>query len=85
MFDISLDELRNYNGWDADLQRVPGPGGTVRIPPGAKFIDPNATTTTAAAGATDDTTGSADSTPADGSSATAAIRPTRCRPAMLRW
>ena len=40
----------------AQLQRLgrqlqsdyPARGGTVRIPPGAKFIDPNATTTTAA-------------------------------------
>jgi len=67
-FEISLDELRNYNGWDATYSGFPGKGGTVRIPPGAKFIDPNATTTTAAAGQTSDSTGSADSTPADGSS-----------------
>jgi LysM repeat protein len=65
-FDISLDELRNYNGWDAAYSQFPGKGGTVRIPPGAKFIDPNATTTTAA-GATADTTESSGSTAASGS------------------
>jgi LysM repeat protein len=64
-FDIPLDELRNYNGWDATYSQFPGTGGTVRIPPGAKFIDPNATTTTAA-GQTADTTDSSDSTPAEG-------------------
>ena len=48
MFDVDLDELRNFNGWDEDFAGFPGVGGTVRIPPGAKFIDPTATTTTAA-------------------------------------
>ncbi len=58
LYDIKLDELRNYNGWAADFHDAPGIGGTVRIPPGAKFIDPNATTTTAAGStATGDTTG----------------------------
>jgi LysM repeat protein len=56
LYDIKLEELRNYNGWATDFHDAPGIGGTVRIPPGAKFIDPNATTTTAAAGATGDTT-----------------------------
>jgi LysM repeat protein len=65
-FDIKLDELRNYNGWDAAYSQFPGKGGTVRIPPGAKFIDPNATTTTAT-GATGDTTESSGSTPDGGS------------------
>jgi LysM repeat protein len=73
-FDISLDELRNYNGWDASYSGFPGKGGTVRIPPGAKFIDPNATTTTAAgATATSDSSGS---TPADGSSGGDRCHPT---------
>ena len=41
MFDVSLDELRNYNGWERRRYAgFPGVGGTVRIPPGAKFIDP---------------------------------------------
>jgi LysM repeat protein len=48
-FDVDLDALRNYNGWaEGTYAGFPGPGGTVRIPPGAKFIDPSATTTTAA-------------------------------------
>ena len=46
LFDVSLDELRNYNGWEADYSNYPAPGGTVRIPPNAKFLDPTATTTT---------------------------------------
>jgi hypothetical protein len=48
MFDVDLEELRNYNGWDEDYSGWPGVGGTVRIPPGAKFIDQSTTTTTAA-------------------------------------
>jgi LysM repeat protein len=74
-FGISLDELRNYNGWDAKYSQFPGKGGTVRIPPGAIFVDPNATTTTSAGtttvtGSTSSTgsTGSSGSTPASGSS-----------------
>jgi len=62
LFDIPLDELRNYNGWDSTYSDYPAPGGTVRIPPGAKFVDPNATTTTAA-GQTSETTDSSGSTP----------------------
>ena len=54
LFDISLDELRNWNGWDTDYTDYPAPGGVVRIPPGAKFIDPNATTTTVAGTETSD-------------------------------
>ena len=49
LFDVELDALRNFNGWDEDYAGYPAPGGTVRIPPGAKFIDPAATTTTAPA------------------------------------
>jgi hypothetical protein len=30
LFDVSLDELRNYNGWEADYSNYPAPGGTVR-------------------------------------------------------
>ncbi len=52
LFDVELDALRNFNGWDEDYSGFPAPGGTVRIPPGAKFIDPAATTTTAAAPST---------------------------------
>jgi len=74
-FDISLDELRNYNGWDATYSGFPGKGGTVRIPPGAKYIDPNATTTTAA-GATGDTTASEGSTASDGSAGGDRCNPT---------
>jgi hypothetical protein len=52
LFDVELDALRNFNGWETDYTGFPAPGGTVRIPPGAKFVDPNVTTTTAA-GSTD--------------------------------
>ena len=48
LYDIEVDELRNYNGWAADYSDFPNAGGTVRIPPNAKFIDPNATTTSEA-------------------------------------
>ena len=48
LFDIDIDELRNYNGWASDYSDFPQAGGTVRIPPNAKFIDPTATTTSEA-------------------------------------
>lgn len=53
LFDIPLDELRNWNGWETDYSDYPGTGGVARIPPGAKFVDPNATTTTAAGTSTE--------------------------------
>ena len=49
LYEIDLEELRNYNGWDENFSDYPGIGGVVRIPPGAKFIDPSVTTTTVAA------------------------------------
>ena len=53
MFDVDLEELRKYNGWEeTTFVGFPGVGGTVRIPPGAKFIDPSVTTTTVADPAT---------------------------------
>ena len=63
LFDVPLDDLRNYNGWEADYSNYPAPGGTVRIPPNAKFIDPAATTTTVAGASTEETD---DSTPTSG-------------------
>ncbi len=67
MFDISLDELRNYNGWEEGTYAgFPGKGGTVRIPPGAKFIDPNATTTTEADTGEGETAAAASTTEAPG-------------------
>ena len=65
LFDVPLDELRNYNGWEADYSNYPAPGGTVRIPPNAKFIDPTATTTTVA-GTTSGDEETDESTPASG-------------------
>jgi LysM repeat protein len=54
LFDIELDELREYNGWEEGTYAgFPGTGGVVRIPPGAKFIDPTATTTTEASDTAD--------------------------------
>lgn len=67
LFDISLDELRNWNGWDPDYADFPGPGGVARIPPNAKFIDPNATTTTAAGTGTSGSSETPGSTAAPGS------------------
>jgi LysM repeat protein len=46
LYDVDLDELSNFNQWEADYSDFPSVGGTVRIPPGAKFIDPNAPETT---------------------------------------
>jgi LysM repeat protein len=71
MFDISLEELRNYNGWEeGTFAGFPGIGGVVRIPPGAKFIDPAATTTTVA-GDTADTTDTGTAPPASAGACTA--------------
>ncbi|HEU4840728.1 MAG TPA: hypothetical protein VFT09_04770 [Ilumatobacteraceae bacterium] len=66
LFDVSLDELRNYNGWEADYSNYPAPGGTVRIPPNAKFLDPTATTTTAPGTSTDEEDETDGSTPTSG-------------------
>ena len=47
LYDVDLDELRNFNQWEADFAPTSRPpGGTVRIPPDAKFINPNAPETT---------------------------------------
>ena len=46
LYDVDLDELRNFNQWEADFSDFPSVGGTVRIPPGAKFINPDAPETT---------------------------------------
>jgi len=62
LFEVDLDALRKFNGWDTDYSNFPGPGGTARIPPGAKFLDPTATTTTTAPDTTDTDTGTATTT-----------------------
>jgi LysM repeat protein len=54
LFDVDLEELSNFNQWEADYSDFPGVGETVRIPPGAKFVDPNTPETTEAE--TSDTT-----------------------------
>ena len=46
LYEVDLDELRNFNQWESDYSDFPSVGGTVRIPPGAKFINPNAPETT---------------------------------------
>ena len=46
LFDIEVEELREYNGWADDYSDFPDAGSTVRIPPGALYVDPNASTTT---------------------------------------
>ena len=48
LYDVDLDELGNFNQWESDYSDFPSVGGTVRIPPGAKFINPNAPETTEA-------------------------------------
>ena len=60
LYDVDIDELRNYNGWASDYSDFPQAGGTVRIPPNAKFIDPNATTTSTAEEEDDEATESTD-------------------------
>ena len=77
LYDVDLEELRNYNGWDENFSDYPGIGGTVRIPPGAKFIDPSVTTTTAAGEEDDDE--DTDSTDATGDT-TEAPGGDRCNP-----
>ena len=45
LFEIPLEELLNYNDWELTgniVQDFPGAGAVIDIPPGAKFIDPNA-------------------------------------------
>lgn len=78
LFDVSLDELRNFNGWDDDYANYPAAGGTVRIPPGAKFIDPAATTTTVAGD--DDETETSDSTDDGDDDGTEEAGGDRCNP-----
>lgn len=44
-FEITLEELLEFNDWTLEgniVPQWPGAGATVKIPPGAKFIDPNA-------------------------------------------
>lgn len=44
-FGITLDELLAFNDWELQgniVPEFPGTGGTVRIPAGATFVDPNA-------------------------------------------
>ena len=73
LFDVNLDELRRFNGWEEDWTGYPAPGGTVRIPPGAKFIDPAATTTT------EPDTGEGEQ-PADDTAGSEAPDPESCTP-----
>ena len=77
MFDVDLDELRSYNGWDEDYSNYPGIGEVVRIPPGAKFIDQTATTTTVE-GEDEDDSGSETTEADDGDTETAGGE--RCNP-----
>ena len=77
LYGVDLEELRNYNGWDENFSDYPGIGGTVRIPPGAKFIDPSVTTTTAAD--EDDESDDTDSADATGDT-TEAPGGERCNP-----
>src|SRR5215216_4950679 len=46
LYDVPVDELKAYNKWEDYATDFPSPGETVRIPPGAKFVDQNATETT---------------------------------------
>ena len=78
LFDVALDELRNFNGWEADVLGLPGAGRHGAHPAGRQVHRPNATTTTAAGDRRPTTTTGgldADDRPA----ATAAPRRTRSR------
>jgi LysM repeat protein len=48
LYEVDLEELSNYNQWESDYSDFPSVGETVRIPPGAKFVDPDAPETTEA-------------------------------------
>src|SRR5215207_2647856 len=81
LYEIPVDELRNYNGWDAEYNDFPNAGGTVRVPPGAKCVDPSELTTTTSTTEATDGTSPEDSTPAEGSTeTTAAGAPQGCTP-----
>ena len=82
LYEIEVEELRTYNGWDAEYSDFPNAGGTVRVPPGAKCIDPTTlTTTTTTTEATAGSEPTDESTPADGSTeTTAAGAPQGCTP-----
>jgi hypothetical protein len=78
LYEIEVEELRNYNGWDAEYNDFPNAGGTVRVPPGAKCIDPTTLTTTTT---TTEPTATDESTPAEGSTeGTEAGAPQGCTP-----
>lgn len=80
-YDISLDELLDFNQWTLEGQNVPqfeGEGQEVRIPPGARYIDPNATTTTIAPDPSD--TSTAESGNGDESTTSSSLNADRCTP-----
>ena len=77
LYDVDLEELRNYNGWQENFSDYPGIGEVVRIPPGARFVDPAATTTTVASEG-DDEDEATDTTDGDGATETPAGD--RCNP-----
>ena len=37
LFEVSLDDLVNYNGW-ASVEQFPFPGNTIKIPPGGRSL-----------------------------------------------
>ncbi len=86
-FEITLSELLNFNGWELNSQGwvpdFPPPGSVIEIPPGAKFIDPNAEDEEEATETTDATPGtSSDGAVVATTTAAAASDPAadRCSP-----
>jgi hypothetical protein len=78
LYDIEVDELRSYNGWDAEYSDFPNAGGTVRVPPNALCVDQSALTTTTS---TTEEPATEESTPAEGSTeTTAVVEPRGCTP-----
>jgi len=60
LFEIELEALLNYNDWELSgniVMDFPSAGEVIRIPPGAKFIDPNAPTETETTEAAESTGG----------------------------
>lgn len=80
-YDVPLQELLEFNGWTLEGQIVPqftGPGQEIRIPAGARFIDPNATTTTLAPDPANTSTAAAAG--GSGSSTSSSLNADRCAP-----
>jgi LysM repeat protein len=80
LYDVSLEELSNYNQWESDYSDFPSPGGTVRIPPNAKLVNPDAPETTDAETATTEADEPSDDESSDDESTTSTTLGGPCDP-----